>query len=84
MGGEGRHPHALMRDTRHDDATPVAGDAKLCGFRLPAGNVELRPRKPVWPLRHRRFVPRKTKPAKLFAVFVVDTNGTELTIPFGN
>jgi quercetin dioxygenase-like cupin family protein len=26
----------------------------------------------------------ETKPAKLLAVFVVDTNGTELTIPFGN
>jgi quercetin dioxygenase-like cupin family protein len=26
----------------------------------------------------------KTKPAKLLAVFVVDTNATELTIPFGN
>jgi quercetin dioxygenase-like cupin family protein len=26
----------------------------------------------------------KTKPAKLLAVFVVDTNDTELTIPFGN
>jgi quercetin dioxygenase-like cupin family protein len=26
----------------------------------------------------------KTKPAKLLAVFVVDTNETELTIPFGN
>jgi quercetin dioxygenase-like cupin family protein len=25
-----------------------------------------------------------TKPAKLLAVFVVDTNETELTIPFGN
>jgi hypothetical protein len=25
----------------------------------------------------------KTKPAKLLAVFVVDTNETELTIPFG-
>ena len=26
----------------------------------------------------------KTKPAELLAVFVVDTNKTELTIPFGN
>jgi hypothetical protein len=26
----------------------------------------------------------KTKPAKFLAVFVVDTNETELTIPFGN
>lgn len=26
----------------------------------------------------------KTEPAKLLAVFVVDTNDTELTIPFGN
>src|ERR1700757_887124 len=26
----------------------------------------------------------QTKPAKLLAVFVVDTNETELTIPFGN
>jgi quercetin dioxygenase-like cupin family protein len=26
----------------------------------------------------------KTKPAKLLAVFVVDTNETELTIPFEN
>jgi hypothetical protein len=26
----------------------------------------------------------KTKPAKLLAVFVVDTSETELTIPFGN
>ena len=26
----------------------------------------------------------KTKPAKLLAVFVVDTNETELTIPFGD
>ena len=26
----------------------------------------------------------RTKPAKLLAVFVVDTNETELTIPFGN
>jgi quercetin dioxygenase-like cupin family protein len=26
----------------------------------------------------------KTKPAKLLAVFVVDTNETKLTIPFGN
>jgi quercetin dioxygenase-like cupin family protein len=26
----------------------------------------------------------KTKPAKLLTVFVVDTNETELTIPFGN
>ena len=26
----------------------------------------------------------KTKPAKLLAVFVVDTSATELTIPFGN
>ena len=26
----------------------------------------------------------KTKPAKFLAVFVVDTNATELTIPFGN
>ena len=26
----------------------------------------------------------ETQPAKLLAVFVVDTNGTELTIPFGN
>ena len=26
----------------------------------------------------------KTKPAKLLAVFVVDTNETELAIPFGN
>ena len=26
----------------------------------------------------------KTKPAKLLAVFVVDTDETELTIPFGN
>ena len=26
----------------------------------------------------------KTKPAKLLAVFVVDTNETELTVPFGN
>ena len=25
-----------------------------------------------------------TQAAKLLAVFVVDTNGTELTIPFGN
>jgi len=28
-------------------------------------------------------MPAKTKPAKLLA-FVVDTNETELTIPFGN
>jgi quercetin dioxygenase-like cupin family protein len=27
---------------------------------------------------------RETKPAKLLAVFVVDTNETELTIPFAN
>ena len=27
---------------------------------------------------------RETQPAKLLAVFVVDTNETELTIPFGN
>jgi hypothetical protein len=26
----------------------------------------------------------KANPAKLLAVFVVDTNETELTIPFGN
>ena len=26
----------------------------------------------------------ETKPAKLLAVFVVDTNKTELTIPFGD
>ena len=26
----------------------------------------------------------KTRPAKLLAVFVVDTNETDLTIPFGN
>jgi len=26
----------------------------------------------------------ETRPAKLLAVFVVDTNETELTIPFGN
>jgi quercetin dioxygenase-like cupin family protein len=26
----------------------------------------------------------ETKPAELLAVFVVDTNETELTIPFGN
>ena len=26
----------------------------------------------------------KTQPAKLLAVFVLDTNETELTIPFGN
>jgi quercetin dioxygenase-like cupin family protein len=26
----------------------------------------------------------ETKPAKLLAVFVVDTNETELMIPFGN
>ena len=26
----------------------------------------------------------KTEPAKLLAVFVVDTSETELTIPFGN
>ena len=26
----------------------------------------------------------KTKPAKLLAVFVVDTNKTKLTIPFAN
>jgi quercetin dioxygenase-like cupin family protein len=26
----------------------------------------------------------ETKPAKLLAVFVADTNETELTIPFGN
>jgi hypothetical protein len=26
----------------------------------------------------------QTKPAKLLAVFVVDTNEAELTIPFGN
>ena len=26
----------------------------------------------------------KTEPAKLLAVFVVDTNETDLTIPFGN
>ena len=26
----------------------------------------------------------ETKPAQLLAVFVVDTNETELTIPFGN
>jgi quercetin dioxygenase-like cupin family protein len=26
----------------------------------------------------------KTKPAKLLAVFAVDTNETQLTIPFGN
>jgi hypothetical protein len=26
----------------------------------------------------------ETRPAKLFAVFVVDTNKTKLTIPFGN
>jgi hypothetical protein len=30
-----------MRDTRHDDATPAAGHAELCGFDLPAGKVEL-------------------------------------------
>src|SRR5207244_11463315 len=42
-----------------EDAIPTAGHAKRCGFRLPAGNVELRPLKPVWPLRHRGFVPRK-------------------------
>ena len=48
-----------MRDTRHDDATPAAGHAELCGFRPPVGNVELRPGKPVGPLRHRGFVPRK-------------------------
>src|SRR6516165_9367909 len=59
IGGEGRHPHALMRDTWHDNAAPAAGHAELCGFGLPAGKVELRPRKPVWPLRYRRFVPRK-------------------------
>ena len=28
-------------------------------FGLAAGKVERRPRKPVWPLRHRCFVPRK-------------------------
>ena len=27
---------------------------------------------------------RETQPAKLLAVLVVDTNETELTIPFGN
>ena len=59
IGGEGRHLHALMRDTRHDNAAPAAGDAELCGFRLAVGNVELRSRKPVWPLRHRGVVPRK-------------------------
>ena len=48
-----------MRDTRHDNGAPAAGHAELCGFRLAAGKVELRPRKPVWPLRHRCFVPRK-------------------------
>jgi quercetin dioxygenase-like cupin family protein len=32
----------------------------------------------------RHGVSGKTKPAKLLAVFVVDTNETELTIPFGN
>ena len=48
-----------MRDTRHDDTAPAAGHADLCGFRLPAGNIELRSRKPVWPLRRRGFVPRK-------------------------
>ena len=26
----------------------------------------------------------KTKPCKLLAAFVVDTNETELTVPFGN
>jgi len=30
------------------------------------------------------FAASKTKPAKLFAASVVDTNETELTIPFGN
>ena len=59
IGGEGRHPHALMRDARHDDSAPSAGHPELGGFRLPAVNVELRPRKPVWPLRHRGVVPRK-------------------------
>jgi len=44
-----------MRDARYDDAAPAAGHAELGGFR----NVKLRPRKPVWPLRHRGFVPRK-------------------------
>ena len=29
-------------------------------------------------------VPGKSMPAKLLAVFVVDTNETELTIPFGD
>ena len=28
-------------------------------FGLAAGKVERRPRKPVWPLRHRGFVPQK-------------------------
>jgi nucleoside-diphosphate-sugar epimerase len=30
------------------------------------------------------FEDKAVKPAKLLAVFVVDTNETELTIPFGN
>jgi len=47
IGRKGRHPHAFMRDAGHDDAAPAAGHAELCGFRLPTGNVELRPRKPV-------------------------------------
>src|SRR5215469_15178014 len=54
-----RHPHSVMRDVRYDNAAPAARDAELCRFRPPAVDVELRPRKPVWPLRHRRFVPRK-------------------------
>jgi hypothetical protein len=48
-----------MRDARYADAAPAAGHTELSGFRLPAGNVELRPRKPVWTLCHRRSVPRK-------------------------
>src|SRR5262249_56708014 len=59
IGGEGRHPQAVMRDARYDDAAPPAGHGELGGFRLPVGNVKLRPRKSVWPLRHRGFVPRK-------------------------
>jgi len=59
IGGEGRHPHALMGDARHDDSAPAAGHAELGGFRLPAINVEPCPRKPVWSLDHRGVVPRK-------------------------
>jgi len=59
IGGKDRHPHALMRHARYDNTAPAAGHSELCCFRLPASNVELRPRKPVRPLLHRRLVPRK-------------------------